>query len=106
MHALTGLRFVQGLAGGAGIVIGRAVVRDLYSGAAAAKLFSSLMLVTGLAPILAPVIGAQVLKLTEWQGIFVVLAGLSLAILSLAVARPAGDARRPSGATRPASAPR
>ena len=81
---LTGLRFLQGLAGGAGIVIGRAVVRDLYAGAAAARLFSSLMLVTGLAPILAPVIGAQVLKVTAWQGIFVVLAGLALAIVTLA----------------------
>jgi MFS transporter, DHA1 family, multidrug resistance protein len=81
---LTGLRFLQGLTGGAGIVVGRAVVRDLYSGAAAAKLFSSLMLVTGLAPILAPVIGAQVLRFTAWQGIFVVLAGLSLAIVTLA----------------------
>jgi DHA1 family bicyclomycin/chloramphenicol resistance-like MFS transporter len=82
--ALTGLRFLQGLTGGAGIVIGRAVVRDLYSGAAAAKLFSSLMLVTGLAPILAPVIGAQVLRFTAWQGIFGVLAGLSLGIVTLA----------------------
>jgi len=81
---LAGLRFLQGLAGGAGIVIGRAVVRDLYAGAAAARLFSSLMLVTGLAPILAPVIGAQVLKVTAWQGIFVVLAGLALAIVTLA----------------------
>jgi DHA1 family bicyclomycin/chloramphenicol resistance-like MFS transporter len=82
--ALTGLRFLQGLAGGAGIVIGRAVVRDLYSGAAAAKLFSSLMLVTGLAPILAPVVGAQVLKVTSWQGIFAVLAALAAAIVTLA----------------------
>ena len=81
---LTGLRFLQGLAGGAGIVIGRAVVRDLFSGAAAARLFSSLMLVTGLAPILAPVIGAQVLKVTDWEGIFVVLAVLSLLIVTLA----------------------
>jgi DHA1 family bicyclomycin/chloramphenicol resistance-like MFS transporter len=83
--ALAGLRLLQGLSGGAGIVVGRAVVRDLFSGAAAARLFSSLMLVTGLAPILAPVIGAQVLKVSAWQGIFVVLAGLSLAILTLAV---------------------
>jgi MFS transporter, DHA1 family, multidrug resistance protein len=82
--ALTGLRFLQGLAGGAGIVIGRAVVRDLYAGAQAAKLFSSLMLVTGLAPILAPVVGAQILKVTTWHGIFVVLAALSAAIVTLA----------------------
>jgi DHA1 family bicyclomycin/chloramphenicol resistance-like MFS transporter len=84
VEVLAGLRLLQGLAGGAGIVIGRAVVRDLYAGAAAARLFSSLMLVTGLAPILAPVIGAQVLKVTDWEGIFVVLAGLSLAIVTLA----------------------
>ena len=101
--ALTGLRFLQGLAGGAGIVIGRAVVRDLYSGAQAAKLFSSLMLVTGLAPILAPVIGAQILKVTSWQGIFVVLAGLSAAIVTLAaIALPEtlpGERRDPGGNT-------
>jgi DHA1 family bicyclomycin/chloramphenicol resistance-like MFS transporter len=82
--ALTGLRFLQGVAGGAGIVIGRAVVRDLYSGAAAARLFSSLMVVSGLAPIFAPVLGGQVLRVTEWHGIFVTLALLSLAILTLA----------------------
>ena len=54
---LMALRFVQGLAGAGGIVIARAVVRDLHSGAAAVRLFSSLMLVTGLAPILAPLAG-------------------------------------------------
>ncbi len=101
--ALTGLRFLQGLAGGAGIVIGRAVVRDLYSGAQAAKLFSSLMLVTGLAPILAPVLGAQMLKVTSWEGIFVVLAALSAAIVTLAaIALPEtlpGERRDPGGNT-------
>ena len=54
---LMALRFVQGLAGAGGVVIARAVVRDLHSGAAAVRLFSSLMLVTGLAPILAPLVG-------------------------------------------------
>ena len=58
--ALIALRFVQGLAGAGGIVIARAHVgRDLHSGAAAVRLFSSLMLVTGLAPILAPVFGGS-----------------------------------------------
>ena len=60
--ALIALRFVQGLAGAGGIVIARAVVRDLHTGAAAVRLFSSLMLVTGLAPILAPVLGGQLLR--------------------------------------------
>jgi len=74
---LMALRLVQGLAGAGGVVIARAVVRDLHSGAEAVRLFSSLMLVTGLAPILAPLAGAQVLGVTSWRGIFVVLAALS-----------------------------
>ena len=82
--ALIALRFVQGLAGAGGIVIARAVVRDLHSGVAAVRLFSSLMLVTGLAPILAPVVGAQLLALTSWEGIFVTLAVLSALITTLA----------------------
>jgi MFS transporter, DHA1 family, multidrug resistance protein len=80
---LIALRFVQGLAGAGGIVISRAVVRDLHSGVAAVRLFSSLMLVTGLAPILAPLAGGQVLSFTSWRGIFVVLAVLSALIAVL-----------------------
>jgi MFS transporter, DHA1 family, multidrug resistance protein len=82
---LMGLRFVQGLAGAGGVVIARAVVRDLHTGAAAVRLFSSLMLVTGLAPILAPLVGGQVLEFTSWRGIFVVL-GVLAALIALAVA--------------------
>src|SRR3954452_11435292 len=82
--ALMALRFVQGLAGAGGVVISRAVVRDLHSGAEAVRLFSSLMLVTGLAPILAPLVGGQVLEVTSWRGIFVVLAVLS-ALIALVV---------------------
>ena len=86
---LIGLRFVQGLAGAGGIVIARAVVRDMRSGAAASRLFSSLMLVTGLGPILAPVIGGQLLALTSWEGIFLLLTVLSgLLALLVVVALP------------------
>jgi DHA1 family bicyclomycin/chloramphenicol resistance-like MFS transporter len=77
---LTVLRFLQGLAGAGGIVIARAIVRDLHSGAAAVKLFSALMLVTGLAPILAPLVGGQVLAVSSWRGIFVVLSVAGAAI--------------------------
>ncbi|GGV57552.1 multidrug effflux MFS transporter [Streptomyces massasporeus] len=79
---LIGMRLVQGLAGAAGIVIARAVVRDLYDGLAAARLLSSLMLVSGTAPILAPVLGAQLLRLTSWRGVFVTLTLLGLAIFA------------------------
>lgn len=51
------LRFLQGASGSAGIVISRAMVRDMYSGSEMTKFFSLLMLVNGAAPILAPIIG-------------------------------------------------
>jgi len=75
---LIGLRFLQGLAGSAGIVISRAVVRDLYSGPELTKFFALLALVNGVAPILAPVVGAQLLKMVPWQGVFVVLSLVGL----------------------------
>jgi DHA1 family bicyclomycin/chloramphenicol resistance-like MFS transporter len=80
--ALIGLRFVQGLAGAAGLAVSRAVVRDLRSGAAGARLFAGLLLVNGLAPILAPVLGGQLLHRTDWRGLFVVLAGVGALILA------------------------
>lgn len=70
---LIGLRFIQGLAGSVGVVVSRAAVRDLYSGSELTKFFSLLMIVNGLGPILAPVIGGQLLRVTTWQGIFLVL---------------------------------
>jgi DHA1 family bicyclomycin/chloramphenicol resistance-like MFS transporter len=83
---LVALRFAQGAAGAAGIVIARAIVRDMHSGAAAARFFSLLMLVNGLAPILAPVIGGQVLGVTTWRGVFVVLAAIGVLLLAAAAA--------------------
>ncbi|MFI8186464.1 multidrug effflux MFS transporter [Actinacidiphila glaucinigra] len=70
---LIGFRLLQGLSGAAGIVIARAIVRDLYDGVAMARFFSTLMLISGVAPIVAPLIGGQVLRLTDWHGVFVVL---------------------------------
>ncbi|MEU2158709.1 multidrug effflux MFS transporter, partial [Streptomyces sp. NPDC019396] len=83
---LIAFRLLQGLAGAAGIVIARAVVRDLYDGVAMARFFSSLMLVSGMAPIIAPLIGGQVLRVTDWRGVFYVLAGIGL-LLTLLAAR-------------------
>ena len=81
IFVLVALRLVQGLAGAAGIVIARAVVRDLRSGAAAARVYSLLMLVTGLAPTLAPLLGGELLQVTSWRGLFVVLAAIVFAML-------------------------
>ncbi|MEU4066138.1 Bcr/CflA family multidrug efflux MFS transporter [Streptomyces wedmorensis] len=75
---LIGFRLLQGLAGAAGIVIARAVVRDLYDGVEMARFFSTLMLVSGAAPIVAPLIGGQILRITDWRGVFHVLAVIGL----------------------------
>ncbi|GII96635.1 multidrug effflux MFS transporter [Sinosporangium siamense] len=81
VYALVALRLIQGFTGGAALVIVRAIVRDLYSGPAIARVFASLMLVSGLAPMLAPIAGAEVLRFTSWRGIFVVLGVAGLVLL-------------------------
>ncbi|GCF09139.1 multidrug effflux MFS transporter [Dictyobacter arantiisoli] len=75
------LRFVQGFAGAAGIVIALAIARDLYAGSALARCISLLMTVNFLAPIVAPVLGGQLLTFTSWRGVFVMLALLGLVAL-------------------------
>jgi DHA1 family bicyclomycin/chloramphenicol resistance-like MFS transporter len=75
------LRFVQGFAGGAGIAVGRAVIRDLGSGDDAARNFSLLILINNLGPIVAPVAGGQLLRVTDWRGTFLVLAGVAAVLL-------------------------
>jgi DHA1 family bicyclomycin/chloramphenicol resistance-like MFS transporter len=76
------LRLLQGLGAAAASVVAMAVVRDLFSGLAAAKLLSRLMLVIGVAPILAPTIGGLVLNWTSWRGVFVVLTVVGIVILT------------------------
>ena len=101
IEILIGIRFLQGAAGGSGIVIARATVRDLHEGTAAARFFSRLMLVNGLAPILAPVLGGQLLKVTDWRGVFVVLGFIGIGLfLIAAILLPetlAEDRRQPGG---------
>lgn len=103
---LIGARFIQALGGCAGMVISRAVVADKCDAVGAAKVFSQLMLVMGLAPILAPMLGGLLVNTTGWQSIFLVLTGFS-ALAGLAVALglpeslPAHVPRQPlSGALR------
>ncbi|MGF6355623.1 DHA1 family bicyclomycin/chloramphenicol resistance-like MFS transporter [Paenibacillus sp. 4624] len=73
MGSFVVLRFIQGLAGAAGIVIARAVVRDVYEGPELTRFFSLLMLINGVAPIAAPIIGGQILTYTSWRGVFILL---------------------------------
>jgi len=74
-------RFLQGAAGASGIVISRAIVRDLYEGPELTKFFATLSLVNGAAPILAPVIGGQILRFGDWHIVFFVLALFSTLML-------------------------
>ncbi|AZE46427.1 Multidrug resistance transporter, Bcr/CflA family [Pseudomonas chlororaphis] len=103
---LIGARFVQALGGCAGMVISRAVVSDKCDAVGSAKVFSQLVLVMGLAPILAPMLGGLLVNLYGWQSIFIMLtlfsalAGLAVA-LGLPESLPAHVPRQPlSGALR------
>lgn len=71
-------RFAQGFCGAFGIVISRAIARDVRSGAELMKFLAILMMVHGLAPVLAPVFGGQLLLFMPWRGVFAVLAGIGL----------------------------
>lgn len=74
-------RLIQGVAAAAGIVIARAIVRDLYTGARAARLLSHLVLIYGLAPLLGPLIGGMVLAVSNWHGIFVLMVVFGASLL-------------------------
>jgi len=71
-------RIVQGLTGAAGVVMSRAIVRDMFSGDEFVRYFAKIMLVFGLAPVLAPLAGAGLLKLGGWEVIFYALTIFSL----------------------------
>ena len=79
-------RFLQALGGAAGIVIARAIARDLRTGPELARLLSVIQAINGLAPILAPVLGAQIVRFTSWRGVFVALTGLGALILLFSMA--------------------
>lgn len=77
-------RLFEGLAGAGGAVLSRAVARDMYSGHELTRFFALLMLVNGLAPIGAPVLGGALMTVLNWRGIFVVLGATALLLILLA----------------------
>jgi len=81
---LVALRFVEGLAGGCGVALGRAVVSDYYEGDAAAARFGALMGITLFGPVIAPAIGALLLTIGDWRTVFLFLTALGCA-MTLAV---------------------
>lgn len=82
IESLIALRFVQALGGCAGIVIARAMVRDIFDHKTLARVFSLLTLVLGVAPILAPVAGGYILNLLGWRWIFAILTVFGICCLT------------------------
>ncbi|ANP74443.1 multidrug effflux MFS transporter [Cryobacterium arcticum] len=89
-------RFVQGLTGAAGMVVGRAIVSDLAVGKPAARAFSLMMVVSGVAPVLAPFVGSLLVGPVGWRGVLWVVTALSVLMLAavLLVVRESHPAER------------
>src|SRR5699024_3437361 len=82
LGVLLAARLLQGLSAAAGMVLGRAVIADLSTGQAAARAFTLLMLIAGVAPVVAPVLGSALVDHIGWRGVLVVLAGLAVAMFA------------------------
>lgn len=85
IETLIAFRFLQGIGGAAGMVIPRAIVRDMHTGVQAARLMSLLMLVFSISPILAPLTGSAVIAFYGWRGVFwavMIAALIGLVLLS------------------------
>jgi len=70
---LWAFRILQGVSAGAGVVIGRAIIRDLYQGAEAARLLSLVTMIFSAAPAIAPVVGGWIVQFSEWRTVFLLL---------------------------------
>ncbi|QDO97659.1 Bcr/CflA family multidrug efflux MFS transporter [Ferrovibrio terrae] len=81
IDSLIAARFVQAFGSCAGMVISRAMVRDLFEPREGARVMSLLMLVTGVAPILAPLIGGYILAVFDWHAIFWLMAGIATLVM-------------------------
>jgi DHA1 family bicyclomycin/chloramphenicol resistance-like MFS transporter len=73
-------RVLQGVSAGAGVVVGRAIIRDLYHGAEAARLLSLVTMIFSIAPALAPIMGGFIVKYFDWRAIFLVLFVFSIGL--------------------------
>jgi DHA1 family bicyclomycin/chloramphenicol resistance-like MFS transporter len=78
VHYLWVFRIMQGISAGAGVVVGRAIIRDLYADAAAARLLSLVTMIFSIAPAIAPILGGWIVTLFDWRAIF-----LSLLVYSI-----------------------
>jgi len=87
IYVLIVSRFIQGFAAAGGLVISRAIVRDIYSGRELTKFFALLMLVGNLGPIVAPVLGGAILAFADWKVVFLVLTGIGVLLTFIVAVR-------------------
>jgi len=102
LAVLVGARLVQGFAGAGGMVIGRAVIADVVTGSAAARAFTLMLTVGGVAPVLAPLVGGLLADPVGWRGMLWTVAALCLAMLVgvlVIVEETHAPERRTAGAT-------
>jgi len=78
VHYLWVFRIMQGISAGAGVVVGRAIIRDLYADAAAARLLSLVTMIFSIAPAVAPILGGWIVTLFDWRSIFLSLLAYSI----------------------------
>jgi MFS transporter, DHA1 family, multidrug resistance protein len=81
VHYLWIFRIMQGVSAGAGVVVGRAIIRDLYADSHAARLLSMVTMIFSIAPAIAPVLGGWIVKFSDWRTIFLSLLGYTLVLL-------------------------
>lgn len=86
--AMIAWRVVQAAGASAGVVLSRAMVRDLYAGRRAAQMLSTLITVMAVAPLVGPILGGQILALAGWRAIFWTLVAIGVATLAALVALP------------------
>jgi DHA1 family bicyclomycin/chloramphenicol resistance-like MFS transporter len=87
LELLVGFRFIQGLGGCAGVVISRAIVRDRFAPHEAAGVYSTLMLILGIAPILSPLAGGWIIAVWGWRAVFWFLLGFGVLIGAIVLFR-------------------
>ncbi len=85
IETLLVFRMIQGISAGAGVIVGRAIIRDRYQGADAQRLMSRVSLIFAVAPALAPIIGGWILGFAEWRLIFAALAVFTLLLLAVSI---------------------
>ncbi len=85
IETLLVFRSLQGISAGAGVIVGRAIIRDRFDGADAQRLMSQVSLIFAMAPAIAPIVGGWILGFSQWRAIFFALAAFTVVLLMVAV---------------------